>query len=61
MSVSHSFAYVAILYTFERCLDSNPESFCSKQARYHPSPYELLLNSDEILPIKKIVLKFPLD
>jgi hypothetical protein len=38
--VSHSFAYVAH-FVFKRCLDSNPESCRSKQARYqlsHPSP-----------------------
>ncbi len=37
--VGHSLAYVA---HFERCLESNPESCRSKQARYqfrHPSPF----------------------
>ncbi len=32
-------------YIFERCLDSNPESCLSKQARYqhsHPSPYSTI-------------------
>jgi hypothetical protein len=39
--VGHSFAYVAHFVFFEICLDSNPESCHSKQARYqlsHPSP-----------------------
>jgi hypothetical protein len=38
--VGHSFA-MSPFYIFERCLDSNPESCHSKQARYqlsHPSP-----------------------
>ncbi len=32
--VGNSFAYVAHFVFFERCLDSNPESCRSKQARY---------------------------
>jgi|688.fasta_scaffold308345_1 hypothetical protein len=40
--VGHSFACVAHFVSFERCLDSNPDSCRSKQASYqlsHPSPF----------------------
>jgi hypothetical protein len=40
--VDHSFNYVAHFCIFERCLNSHPVCFNSKQARYqlsHPSPY----------------------
>ncbi len=43
--VAHSFANVAHFANFQRCLDSNPESCCSKEARYqlsHPSPTQPL-------------------
>ncbi len=38
---------------FERCLDSNPESCRSKQARYqlsHPSPYSVMLEANAPVP-----------
>jgi hypothetical protein len=51
--VGHSSYLCRPFCIFERCLDSNPESFRSKQARYqlsHPSPSILgLLKSLKIL------------
>ncbi len=49
--VGLSFAYVAHFCIFERCLDSNPESCRSKQARYqlsHPSLH-IFLNLHTVL------------